>query len=136
MNVCAQELPFAFFPGMDEPAFLEALCQGFGVRVVRVPSQGSCFFDTIYALLPTVGKAVRSSRDLRLQIVSFFRECHAQQHDILGQRIEDDLQAALHQKIISSSAQTRGHNKKPRNMEAYFEAVSKNSVWVEGRCTP
>lgn len=83
MNVSSMDVPFQLVEGMSEEAYLEALCSSLQVRVCRVPSNGGCFFDTIYALLPTIGKAVKSSKILRLQIVQFFRECFDGQHGIL-----------------------------------------------------
>ena len=132
MNISSQELPFQYVGDMDEAAYLDALCQATQLRVCRVPSNGSCFFDSVYALLPTVGKAVNSARTLRLQIVQFFRECAEGQHGLLGERIMDDVAAAQELRIISSCAQTRCNNKKPKSVEAYFEAVSLQSVWVDG----
>jgi hypothetical protein len=84
MNVSSIDVPFQFVEGMSEEAYLEALCSSLQVRVCRVPSNGGCFFDSIYALLPTIGKAVKSPKILRLQIVQFFRECFHGQHGILG----------------------------------------------------
>jgi hypothetical protein len=136
MNVASIDLPFQFMEGMSEEAYLEALCSSLQVRVCSVPSNGGCFFDTIYALLPTIGKAVKSPKILRLQIVQFFRECFDGQHGLLGERIMQDVESAMQNRIVSSYAQTRCNNKKPKSVSAYFDAVSLHSVWVEGRCTP
>jgi len=136
MNVSSIDVPYQFVEGMSEEAYLEALCSSLQVRVCRVPSNGGCFFDSIYALLPTIGKAVKSPKILRLQIVQFFRECFHGQHGILGERIMQDVESAMQNKIVSSYAQTRCNNKKPKSVAAYFDAVSMQSVWVEGKCTP
>ena len=125
------QLPFDPL-GLDEDAYLAAVSVHFGVQRITVSSNGGCFFDSIHALLPTVGKAVKSSAELRHDVVSFFRECHSKQHGDLGERIMADVAAALTVPIVSSCAATRGHNRKPKNVDAYFEAVSKRSVWVEG----
>lgn len=118
--------------GLDEDAYLAAVSVHFGVQLISVGSNGGCFFESIHALLPTVGKAVESSAELRHEVVSFFRECHSKQHGDLGERIMADVAAALTVPIVSSCAATRGHNRKPKDVDAYFEAVSKRSVWVEG----
>ena len=47
-----------------------------------------------------------------------------------------DVESAMQNKIVSSYAQTRCNNKKPQSVAAYFDAVSMQSVWVEGKCTP
>jgi hypothetical protein len=136
MNVASIDLPFYYEEGMSEQAYLEALCSEMQVRVCRVASNGSCFFESICALLPTIGKAVKSPKILRLQVVQFFRECHEGQHGDLGERIMLDVEAAMQNRIVSSCAQTRCNNKKPKSLEAYFDAVSLQSVWVEGMCAP
>jgi len=132
MEISTLQLPFEN-PGQMSPTdYLAAVCVHFRVQLISVSSNGSCFFDSIQALLPTVGKAVKSSFDLRLEVVSFFRDCQSNQHGDLGERIMADVEAAMLVPIVSSYAGTRGHNRKPKNVEAYFEAVSKRSVWVEG----
>ncbi len=132
MNVSSIDLPFHYVSDMDADSFLDALCQARDLQVVRVSSNGGCFFDSIYSLLPTVGRAVHSSRSLRLQIVEFFRQCAQGHHFLLGERIMDDVHSALGQRIISSCAKTRCNNKKPKSIESYFDAVSLQSVWVDG----
>ena len=132
MNVDAVPLDIPDLNRMEQPAFIAAVCNHLGVRLCGVPSNGSCFFDSIYALLPTVGKGTVRSGDLRECIVNYFRQCCAGNHGDIGVRIVIDMEAALHSKIISSVPQTRQHNKKPKNMEDYLDAVSKRSVWVEG----
>jgi hypothetical protein len=131
MEIATVQLPFDPL-GLDEDAYLAAVSVHFGVQRITVSSNGGCFFDSIHALLPTVGKAVKSSAELRHDVVSFFRECHSKQHGDLGERIMADVESALTVPIVSSFASTRGHNRKPKNVDAYFEAVSKRSVWVEG----
>lgn len=131
MNVISEVLGEQF-KGLGEAEYLEALSQLYSVQVCSVPSNGSCFFDSIYALLPTVGKAVKSSKLLRLHCVQFFRECHQGLHGVLGERIMDDVNAVIHSKIISSCANTRCNNKRPKSVETYLDAVSLASVWVEG----
>ena len=132
MEISTLQLPFRNPDQMTEDAYLEAVEAHFGAKRITVPSNGSCFFDSVYALLPTVGKAVKSSYALRDQVVSFFRECQSNQHDLLGERVIGDLENALLVPIVSSYAATRGNNRKPKNIDAYLEAVSKRSVWVEG----
>ena len=140
-TVSSEALPFLYEDGMTATDYVAAICDSIGVKLCTVPSNGACFFDSIYALLPTVGKAVHSSKSLRLQIVDFFRECANNRHSLLGERIMTDVAAAMELRIISSSAKTRAHNKKPKNEDAYFDAVSLSSVWVDGNycwrwCTP
>lgn len=132
MNVSSMALPFQYVEGMSAKDYVAAICNSTGVQLCTVPSNGACFFDSIYALLPTVGKAVHSARSLRLQIVDFFRQCAQNRHSLLGERIMTDVAAAMELKIISSSKVTRAHNKKPKNADAYFDAVSLSSVWVDG----
>ena len=117
---------------MKQVAFLLAVCTDLGVRVMSVTCNGSCFFDSIYALLPTVGKGTIASKNLRPVVVDFLRQCSAGDHGELGERIKIDMEAALHSKIVSSAPHMRQHNKKPRDMRDYLDAVSKRSVWVEG----
>ena len=131
MEIATVQLPFDPL-GLDEDAYLAAVSVHFGVQRITVSSNGGCFFESIHALLPTVGKAVKSSAELRHEVVSFFRECHSKQHGDFGERIMADVESALTVPIVSSFASTRGHNRKPKNVDAYFEAVSKRSVWVEG----
>ena len=140
-TITSMPLPFQYVENMSADDYLAAICTSMGVQLCTVPSNGACFFDSIYALLPTVGKAVHSSKSLRAQIVDFFRECAQHQHGLVGERIMPDVWAAMQLKIISSSAQTRMHNKKPKTEGAYFDAVSLLSVWVDGKyccrwCTP
>ena len=140
-TVSSEALPFLYEDGMTATDYVAAICDSIGVKLCTVPSNGACFFDSIYALLPTVGKAVHSSKSLRLQIVDFFRECANNRHSLLGERIMTDVAAAMELKIVSSSANTRAHNKKPKTEAAYFDAVSLSSVWVDGNyccrwCTP
>jgi hypothetical protein len=135
MDVNTQELDF-INAGMTHAEYLEAVCNRYDRRLVSVSSDGGCFFNSIYALLPCVLKAAKSPKALRQQLVLFLRECHEGNHGDLGQRIADDVKDALKYKIVSSHATTRGINRKPKNAEAYFEAVSKNSVWVEGSHVP
>jgi len=118
--------------GLGEDAYLEYISQLYSVRICTVPGNGSCFFDSIFALLPTVGKAVKSPKALRLSCVDFFRQCFRGQHGDAGERIVDDVAAVLQTKIVSSCATTRYNNKAPKTAEKYFEAVSLQSVWVEG----
>ena len=131
MDINTRELDF-INADMTSAEYLEAVCDHYDIRLVSVNTDGGCFFDSIYALLPCVLKAAKSPKALRQQLVLFMRECHEGNHGDLGQRIADDVKAALQYKIVSSHATTRGINRKPKNAEAYFEAVSKNSVWVEG----
>jgi hypothetical protein len=136
MDVASIPLPFDDPSSFTEQQYLDAVCGLFESRVVAVPTNGSCFFDSIFALLPVVNKAVKSQKALRAEIVSFFRECHSSDlHGILGERIMDDINDALKSKIVSSCAKTRGNNRRPKDVDAYFDAVSKMSVWVEGLCT-
>ena len=130
MNIFSEALDETF-GALPEDAYLEAICQLYRVRVCSVPSNGACFFDSIYALLPTVGKAVKSSKALRLSCVEFFRQSFQDQHGLVGERIQEDIKGALSTKIISSSL-TRHSNRAPKTVDNYLEAVSKASVWVEG----
>ena len=132
MEISTLQLPFQDPDQMTEEDYLARVCAHFRVQRITVGSCGSCFFESIHALLPTVGKAVKSSFDLRVQVVSFFRECQSKQHGNLGERIMDDVESAMLVPIVSSYAGTRGNNRKPKTIDAYFEAVSKRSVWVEG----
>jgi len=124
-------LPFVYVD-QAESEYLQSLCECLHLRLCKVPSNGSCFFDTVYALLPTIGKAVKSSKSLRLQIVQFFRECDEGLHGILGERVMTEVHEAMQVRVVSSCAQTRCNNKKPRSVKDYFAAVSLQSVWVEG----
>ena len=130
MNVFSEPLDRAF-GGLSDDAYLDAICDLYRVQACSVPSYGACFFDSIYALLPTVGKAVKSSRALRLSCVDFMRQCCQGQHGMLGERIVEDVTDALKRRIVSSCS-TRQHNKVPKTLEKYFEAVSLSSTWVEG----
>lgn len=132
MEISTLQLPFEDPDQMTEEDYLARVSVHFRVRRITVGSCGSCFFESIHALLPTVGKAVKSSFDLRVRVVSFFRECQSKQHGNLGERIMDDVESAMLVPIVSSYAGTRGNNRKPKNIDAYLEAVSKRSVWVEG----
>lgn len=129
-NIEFRPLPFAFIEGMSEDTYLETLCDALQVRVCSTSSQGGCFFDSIYALLPTVGKAVKGSKCLRLQIVQFFRECIDGAYGTLGERVTEDIRDAMKRRIISS-CRTRA-NKKVKTCEDYLEAVSLQSTWAEG----
>lgn len=131
MEVFSSQLPFEP-EGMSEDAYLLAVSEVFGVCRMAVPSNGGCFFDSIFALLPTVSKAVVSAVALREQLVSFFRECQSLQHGLLGERIMDDVVAAMRSPIVSSWASTRGNGRRPKTVDSYFDSVSKRSVWVEG----
>ena len=133
MEVLSSQLPFEA-EGMSEDVYLQAVSELFGVCRFSVPSNGGCFFDSIFALLPTVSKAVLSPVALREQVVSFFRQCHSLKHGEFGERIMQDVEAAMHSRIVSSCSSTRANGKKPKTVEAYFDAVSKRSVWVEGVC--
>ena len=130
MNVFSEPLD-ASFGGLSEDAYLEAICHKYRVQVCSVPSYGACFFDSIYALLPTVGKAVKSSKALRLSCVDFMRQCCDGQHGAVGERIVDDVKDAMKRRIVSSCS-TRQNNKVPKTLEQYFVAVSMTSTWVEG----
>ena len=102
---------------MSEDTYLQTLCDVLQVRVCSTSSQGGCFFDSIYALLPTVGKAVKSSKCLRLQIVQFFRECIDGAHGNLGERVTEDIRDVI---------------KRVKTCEDYLQAVSLQSTWAEG----
>ena len=130
MDVFSEPLDRAL-GGLSEDAYLEAICHMYRVQVCSVPSYGACFFDSIYALLPTVGKAVKSSKALRLSCVDFLRQCCEGQHGVVGERIVDDVLDALKRRIVSSCS-TRQNNKVPKTLEQYFVAVSMTSTWVEG----
>ena len=130
MNVFSEPLPDVVGV-LSEDAYLEAICHRYRVQVCSVPSYGACFFDSIYALLPTVGKAVKSTKSLRLSCVDFMRQCCGGQHGALGERIVMDLDDALKRRIVSSCS-TRQNNKVPKTLEEYFAAVSMASTWVEG----
>jgi len=130
MNVFSEPLG-ASFGGLTEDAYLEAICHRYRVQVASVPGNGSCFFDSIFALLPTVGKAVKSPKALRLSCVDFMRQCCEGQHGLVGERIFEDVKDALTRKIVSSCS-TRQNNKVPKSLDAYFAAVSMVSTWVEG----
>ena len=130
MNVFSEPLPDVVGV-LSEDAYLEAICHRYRVQVCSVPSYGACFFDSIYALLPTVGKAVKSSKALRLSCVDFIRQCCEGQHGMVGERIVDDVKDVLKRRIVSSCS-TRQNNKVPQSLDAYFEAVSMTSTWVEG----
>ena len=130
MDVFSEPLDRAL-GGLSEDAYLEAICHMYCVQVCTVPSFGACFFDSIYALLPTVGKAVKSSKALRLSCVDFMRQCCEGQHGVVGERIVDDVLDALKRRIVSSCS-TRQNNKVPKSLEHYFVAVSMASTWVEG----
>lgn len=130
MNIFSEPLD-ASFAGLSEDAYLDAICRLYRVRVCSVPSNGACFFDSIYALLPTVGKAVKSSKALRLSCVEYFKQCFQDQHGFVGERVQEDIRGSLQHKIVSSCL-TRFTNKAPKTADKYFDAVSKHSVWVEG----
>ena len=117
--------------GLSENEYLKAICHMYRVHVCTVPSFGACFFDSIYALLPTVGKAVKSPKALRLSCVDFMRQCCEGQHGVVGERIVDDVKDVLKRRIVSSCS-TRQNNKVPKTLEEYFAAVSMQSTWVEG----
>jgi len=131
MDVFSEPLDSGVVGGLSEDAYLEAICHKYGVQLCSVPSYGACFFDSIYALLPTVGKAVKSSKELRLSCVDFMRQCCEGQHGAVGERIVDDVNDALKRRLVSSCS-TRTNNKVPRTLEDYFAAVSMVSTWVEG----
>ena len=130
MNIFSEPLD-ASFVGLSEDAYLEAICTRYRLQICSVPSNGGCYFDSIYALLPTVGKAVKSARDLRLSCVEFFKQCYQGQHGLVGERVQEDIRGCLEHKIVSSCL-TRFTNKAPKTVDNYLEAVSKHSVWVEG----
>jgi hypothetical protein len=132
MNIEDIHFPIDGLAAMQEPAFLKAVCNHLGVRVVSVSSNGSCFFDSIYALLPTVGKGTMAANTLRPFVVKFLTECNDGRHGDLGARVKTDMEAALHTKVVSSAPTLKQHNKKPNDMADYLNAVSKRSVWVEG----
>ena len=132
MNIEAIQLFIDGLGDMKAPAFLQAVCDHLGVRVCSVGSNGSCFFDSIYALLPTVGKGTMAPNNLRPFVVNFLRQCNAGEHGDVGTRVKDDMEAALSVKVVSSAPSLRQHNKKPKDMDDYLNAVSKRSVWVEG----
>ena len=131
MNIFSEPLDVKVFGGLSEDAYLDAICRLYGVRVCSVPSNGACFFDSIYALLPTVGKAVKSSKALRLSCVEFFKQCFQDKHGYLGERVQDEITLSLKHRIVSSCL-TRHTNKAPKTVDNYFDAVTKHSVWVEG----
>ena len=130
MNIFSEPLGDTFLD-LTQDAYRDALCNVYSVRLCSVSGYGSCFFDSIFALLPTAGKAVKSSKALRLSCVEFFRQCFQGQHGFAGERILDDINFALNTKIVSS-VHTRYSNRAPKTVEKYFEAASKSSVWVEG----
>ena len=101
MNIFSEPLDTSFV-GLSEDAYLEAICTRYRLQICSVPSNGGCFFDSIYALLPTVGKAVKSARELRLSCVEFFKECYQGQHGLVGERVQEDIRGSLEHKIVSS----------------------------------
>jgi hypothetical protein len=101
---------------MSADEYLDSLCVSLQVQVCATSTQGGCFFDSIYALLPTVDKAVESPRALRLQIIQFFRECVGGAHGDLGERISEDIRHGMTRPIISS-LRTRAAGKRMRTSE-------------------
>ena len=99
-NIEFRGLPFPFSQGMSADEYLDYLCVSLQVQVCVTSTQGGCFFDSIYALLPTVDKAVKSPRALRLQIIQFFRECVGGAHGDLGERISEDIRHGMTRPII------------------------------------
>jgi hypothetical protein len=130
-NIEFRQLPFPLIEGMSEGMYLQSLCAQLQVRVCATSTQGGCFFDSIYALLPTVGKAAKSPRVLRLLIVEFFRECIVGGHGDLGERVAEDIRYGMTRPIISSS-RTRAAGKRMKTSEDYLNAVSLQSTWAEG----
>ena len=132
MNIEARHFGIDGLEAMQQPAFLQAVCDHLKVRVVSVGANGSGFFESIYALLPTVGKRTMAANNLRPFVIKFLTECNAGEHGDMGARVKVDMEAALTIKVVSSAPTLRQHNKKPKDMADYLNAVSKRSVWVEG----
>jgi hypothetical protein len=130
-NIEFRQVPFPFIEGMSQDTYLESLCEKLQVRVCSTSTQGGCFFDSIYALLPTVGKAVKSSKCLRFQIIQFFRQCIDGEHGDLGERVSEDIRHAMTRPIVSS-CRTRVAGNRMKTCEDYFKAISLQSTWAEG----
>ena len=131
MNVFSEGLG-AHWVDFSEDDYLEGISDLYSVRVCTVNNYGTCFFDSIFLLLPTVGEAVESARSLRLACVAFMRECYEGQHGLPGERIKMEIEHACTTKLVSSANRSRAQDVIPGTADKYFEAVSKNSVWVEG----
>ena len=117
---------------MSEDAYLEGISQLYSVRVCTVNNFGTCFFDSIFLLLPTVGEAVQSAKALRLSCVLFMRECFDGQHGLAGERIKMEVEHAFVAKIISSASRGGGDVSEVEKGKGVVQ--QKNSKWSKVTC--
>jgi hypothetical protein len=105
-----------------------------------IGGSGDCFFQSISSLLKHVPKAIASELQhsdfwdvdptlLRLQVVSWLRECAAGQHGILGERCVLDMEEELGRELVTSGRQCA---KKPESIDEYLDASANVGVWVQG----
>jgi hypothetical protein len=129
MEVTAIQLPPDFQALTGICKYRDAVCDHFGLALRRMNGNGSCFFYSCVYLLSKHGIQVTSD-ELRLQVISFFRECQQRQHGNLGERIMMDIQCEVPEALVSSS---RRHNGEvPANVTSYLDASSDTGVWVAG----
>lgn len=129
MEVTAIQLPLAFSALTGICKYRDEICAHFGLALRRIGGNGSCFFHACVLLLSKQGIQV-TPEGLRLQVISFFRECQQGQHGDLGERIMTDIQHEVPEALISSS---RKHNKEvPANVTSYLDASLNPGVWVAG----
>ncbi len=117
--------------------YRNAVCNYLRLKWISVGGNGNCLFESVIVLLRNAGILPEnlSARQLRLDLVKFFREC-CDSAEALCERILIDMEAELHEELwCSTHGKINGvrlHGFVPATRENYLNAIENNGVWAQG----
>ena len=117
--------------------YRNAVCNYLRLKWISVGGNGNCLFESVIVLLRNAGILPDnlSARQLRLDLVQFFREC-CDSAEALCKRILIDIEAELHEELwCSTHGKINGvrlHRFVPATRENYLNAVENDGVWAQG----
>jgi hypothetical protein len=117
--------------------YRNAVCNYLRLKWISIGGNGNCLFESVIVLLRNAGILPDnlSARQLRLDLVQFFRECCDSEED-LCERILIELEAELHEELwCSTHGKINGvrlHRFVPATRDNYLNAVENDGVWAQG----
>ena len=143
MQYSSETLPKGVFEDRDKgnfstrnARFRGAVCKHLKLKWVSVGGTGNCFFESICLLLRAASiEEDLTARELRANVVEFFRSCSVSTEH-LCERVITDIIAELNESLVCSTRAKINnlpvHGFKPSTIEEYLDAVANDGVWVQG----
>ncbi len=144
MQYSAEELPEGVMSaGGDKGSFTtknarfrRAVCEHLKLKWVQVGGTGNCFFESVCILLRAASIQDLTARELRANVVEYFRMCPGSTQD-LCERVITDIKAELNEPLVCSSTRAKINELRvdgfaPSTIAEYLDAVLIEGVWVQG----